>query len=292
MARQRMLHPDYFTNADLLSLSPLHRILFAGLWCLADREGRLRDKPRDIKIRVLPGDVCDVDQMLSDLAREGMVVRYVSGHQFLLFIPGFADHQKPHKNEVQSELPGPMPEEVQKKPANGRSASDTFPKPEVAQPSVGSNRAETETVSKTESETVLILAGKKPPAKVEPPKPPSDPPDLEHQAIIDSLVAIFEGHHGAKYGFDGRDAKAVKAMRGRADKAEILTRWRRAVRLTHPTVDNIWQLPKAWNRCARDDPSKPSAFDFDQGIISARRDPPKPRRTPPVYVPPEEEIQL
>ena len=42
MMRQRILHPGYFKDAKLLALPPLHRILFAGLWCCADREGKLR----------------------------------------------------------------------------------------------------------------------------------------------------------------------------------------------------------------------------------------------------------
>lgn len=103
------------------------------------------------------------------------------------------------------------------------------------------------------------LAGELPPAKE----------SGEHQAIIDSLVATFEADTGTKYRFDARDAKAVKELRGIADRPEIETRWRRARRLTHPPVDNIWQLPKAWNRCARDGPvSGSSKGPIDAGTQS------------------------
>lgn len=90
------------------------------------------------------------------------------------------------------------------------------------------------------------LAGKKPPAEV----------DHEHQAIIDALVTDFETTRRGKYGFHARDAAAVKTLRGLADAAEIKARWHRALSLTFPDVNNIYELIKAWNRCARDSPSR------------------------------------
>jgi hypothetical protein len=105
MARTRLIHPDFFTDADLLSLTPLHRLLFAGLWCHADREGRLLDKPRDLKIRILPGDQCDVEPMLADLAGLGMVTRYEAGGVRVLSLPGFVRRQHPHAKEAASTLP-------------------------------------------------------------------------------------------------------------------------------------------------------------------------------------------
>jgi hypothetical protein len=107
VARQRILHPDFFTDADLLSLPPLHRLLFAGLWCLADREGRLLDRPRDLKLRILPADKADVDAMLHDLASLGMVLRYEVDGVRCLQVAGFDKYQKPHPRETQSLLPRP-----------------------------------------------------------------------------------------------------------------------------------------------------------------------------------------
>lgn len=109
MARQRMLHPGFFRDSKLLTLSPLHRILFAGLWGVADREGRLRDEPMDLKIELLPADACDVDVLLSDLVRIGSIVRYrVEGVRYI-WISKFKKYQHPHMNEKQSILP-PAPE--------------------------------------------------------------------------------------------------------------------------------------------------------------------------------------
>lgn len=105
MARLRTLKPSFFTHEVLAELSPLHRLLFQGLWCYADREGRLEDRPRFLKTVVLPYDDCDVDKMLWDLAERGFIIRYQSGAQRLIQVAGFAKHQKPHPREAPSDLP-------------------------------------------------------------------------------------------------------------------------------------------------------------------------------------------
>ena len=43
--RTRLLKPGFFMNEELARLPVRARLLFAGLWCLADREGRLEDRP-------------------------------------------------------------------------------------------------------------------------------------------------------------------------------------------------------------------------------------------------------
>ena len=50
MARARNIKPGFFLNEELGVLPPLVRILFAGLWCIADRDGRLEDRPKRIKM--------------------------------------------------------------------------------------------------------------------------------------------------------------------------------------------------------------------------------------------------
>lgn len=56
MARARNIKPSFFTNLELGECSPLARLLFIGLWCIADRKGRLEDKPKQIKIQTIPYD--------------------------------------------------------------------------------------------------------------------------------------------------------------------------------------------------------------------------------------------
>lgn len=94
-------------NDTLAEVEPLGRLLFAGLWCIADREGRLEDRPRRIKAEVLPYDDCDIEQLLEQLEQHAFVHRYqVGGEQYIQII-NFSKHQNPHKNEADSVLPGP-----------------------------------------------------------------------------------------------------------------------------------------------------------------------------------------
>jgi len=106
MARARLLKPSFFTNDALGEVEPLGRLLFAGLWCLADREGRLHDRPRRIKAEVLPYDEVDVNRLLDELAARSLIVRYqVDGRRYVQ-VTTFSKHQRPHAREVPSTIPG------------------------------------------------------------------------------------------------------------------------------------------------------------------------------------------
>ncbi len=94
-------------NDQLAEIEPLGRLLFAGLWCIADREGRLEDRPKRIKAEVLPYDDCDVDELLNQLAEREFIIRYeVDGKKYIQ-VTNFSKHQNPHKNEKPSEIPAP-----------------------------------------------------------------------------------------------------------------------------------------------------------------------------------------
>lgn len=107
MARARNIKPGFFTNDALAEVSPLARILFAGLWCFADREGRLNDRPKKIKAEILPYDECNTDELLEDLAKHGFLIRYeVDGAKYIQVV-NFDKHQNPHVKEQASEIPAP-----------------------------------------------------------------------------------------------------------------------------------------------------------------------------------------
>lgn len=107
MARARNIKPGFFKNYDLADLGPYAQLLFAGLWCLADKEGRLEDKPRLIKAEVFPYYEVDVNGELTKLERLGFVKRYEVAGQKLIQIMTFKEHQCPHHTEKASVLPGP-----------------------------------------------------------------------------------------------------------------------------------------------------------------------------------------
>ena len=107
MARARTIKPGFFANDTLAEVHPLGRILFAGLWTIADRAGRLEDRPRRIKAAVLPYDDCDVDALLDELAERGFIRRYQHGGDRYIEVIQFTRHQNPHKNEGASTIPEP-----------------------------------------------------------------------------------------------------------------------------------------------------------------------------------------
>ncbi len=107
MARARNIKPGFFTNDVLAECSPLARLIFAGLWLHADREGRLEDRPKKIKAEILPYDECDPDALLGELQKYGFIVRYeVAGAKFIQVV-NFNKHQNPHVKESASEIPAP-----------------------------------------------------------------------------------------------------------------------------------------------------------------------------------------
>lgn len=108
MPRIRTIKPSFFKDDDLADHQPLTRILFEGLWCLADGHGRLEDRPRYIKVEALPYDDCDVDKMLQALHDTDFIIRYeVQGQKFIQ-IPNFRKHQRITGKEA--ETPSLIPE--------------------------------------------------------------------------------------------------------------------------------------------------------------------------------------
>ena len=103
----RTIKPGFFTNEELTELEPLARLLFAGLWCWADREGRLEDRPRRLRIEILPYDDCDADALLDQLAGRGLIVRYAADRTRYIQVVNFVKHQNPHYKEVASTIPPP-----------------------------------------------------------------------------------------------------------------------------------------------------------------------------------------
>jgi hypothetical protein len=104
MARIRTIKPEFFTSEDVVGLQPLARLLFIGLWCEADKEGRLAWKPKTFKMRYLPADECDVEALCQALVDRGVVRLYGEG---LAHIPTFTTHQHINPRETASALPDP-----------------------------------------------------------------------------------------------------------------------------------------------------------------------------------------
>lgn len=105
MARIRTIKPEFFTSEDIVSLTPLARVFYIALWCEADREGRLDWKPVTLKMRYLPGDNCEVNELAAELIDAGLIVLYeVEGKRYAE-IPTFKTHQVINNRESESTRP-------------------------------------------------------------------------------------------------------------------------------------------------------------------------------------------
>ena len=105
MARTRSIKPSFFKNEDLAECEPMARLLFVGLWTLADRDGRLEHRPLRIKAELFPYDNCDIASLLKQLADKGFVRAYEAGDKRVLEIPKFREHQRCHPDERSEGLP-------------------------------------------------------------------------------------------------------------------------------------------------------------------------------------------
>ena len=105
--RTRLLRPGFFTNEQLARLPVRARLLFAGLWCLADREGRLEDRPERIRAAVFPYERINVAPLIQTLADARIVKRYECASSRYIALPNFCKHQHPHPREAPSLLPPP-----------------------------------------------------------------------------------------------------------------------------------------------------------------------------------------
>lgn len=105
MARARNIKPGFFKNELLAELDAFDRLLFIGLWCLADREGRVEDRPKRIKMELFPCDDYDVAEGLCSLAAAEFIRRYQACGIAVIAIVHFSKHQAPHGTERDSALP-------------------------------------------------------------------------------------------------------------------------------------------------------------------------------------------
>lgn len=102
MPRARSLRPSFFTNEQLAECSPLARLLFAGLWCWADREGYLEDRPKRLRAEILPYDQADGAALVRELVDAGLVERLDLQGTRVLHVVNFTKYQDPHPRETPS----------------------------------------------------------------------------------------------------------------------------------------------------------------------------------------------
>lgn len=110
--RIRTIKPEFFKHYDLYraereSRLPL-RLAFASLFTVADREGRFKWRPEELKAYCLPYDQIDFSRVLDALSTRGFIERYECAGEAYGWIPTFSKHQVINNRENHSDLPDPL----------------------------------------------------------------------------------------------------------------------------------------------------------------------------------------
>ena len=147
---------------------PAH-FLLSGLWTLADREGRLEDRPRFIKANVFPYRDIAVEPLLAELAAVGRIARYhVDGVDYIE-VANWSRDQRPHVRETPSTYPGSA--QAQPRQCSGTTKASGLPgEIQAASPPrlLGSGNGILDLGSEIQGRTASASAG---PAAEQPPKP-------------------------------------------------------------------------------------------------------------------------
>lgn len=172
--RARNLKPSLFKNELLAVADPLYTVIFEGLWCLADREGRLEDRPAKIHFDINPGRSFDTtERSLTWLHENGFILRYQVGGVRYIQVLTFKEHQNPHQKEPPSKIPAPeastglapdlpgsdtIQASVEHGSGRASSSESPFPLPESPSPEVsGAPPARADKQPKPEGEMAIAL---------------------------------------------------------------------------------------------------------------------------------------
>ncbi len=105
--RIRSIKPEFWKSERVAMLPRDSRLLFIGLWNLADDAGRFRAHPNLIQGELFPYEPgVAVAEWLGHLVEAGLVVLYEADGRRYGLVVGFAEHQKIDKR-TESRLPPP-----------------------------------------------------------------------------------------------------------------------------------------------------------------------------------------
>ncbi len=97
MSRIRSIHPGLWTDEAFVSLSPLARLLFVGMWNECDDKGIVPWSPLKLKMRILPADNIDAGELLAEIEGAALVRGYDWEGKRFAAVRNFALYQRPKK---------------------------------------------------------------------------------------------------------------------------------------------------------------------------------------------------
>jgi hypothetical protein len=193
MARIRSIKPEYWADQDLAEqVSRDARLLYIGLWNLADEHCRLRGDPRYVKGQIFPYDddlqPPEIAALLDELALAGKVIQFRTGTGTFIFLPKLAKNQRLEPEKVATKLPGPddpgsvlLTPNATVVPDESESRTDEFA-PDAEKMSLLYGTGSMEHVSPSSAEPMdadpddVLFTPEATPVEDEPPLMPSDAP--------------------------------------------------------------------------------------------------------------------
>jgi hypothetical protein len=259
MARIRSIKPEFWVDERLARISRDARLLFIGLWNVADEGGRLRGSTLLIRAQVFPYDAdVDVERLLVELEGGEFILRYSADGETYIWVRNFNKHQKTDPR-LTSRLP-PPPSHPIRTNKSGRNTKKRSPSREQ----VAGSREQVADGG--------AGAASPPPAGVVPVQVPEGD---GWQALVDSLFQAFLAIKSAPYEPDKREWAELKKLRERTKRndAEILARWKLGLSAQFKQrVDSFRDLNERWNAlaggAATGPPSRP--VDVRKGMVMAQ----------------------
>ncbi|GMV19066.1 MAG: hypothetical protein AMXMBFR56_72900 [Polyangiaceae bacterium] len=252
--RRREISPEFWTDEKVVGISDGAKLLFIGLWNLADREGRLEDRPLTIGLKVRPWDAQSAAGLLNEIAEAGLVVRYsAAGGRALMCIPQFKRHQHPHPREVQSGLPGPEQGAPEAPPRTDQSTAKEMASPAGSSGSSGSSGSRRSAPAVQPS---LALEGQElePKARRRRLKIVDADDAASQREVSDVLCATFHEVIGSEYVWQGaKDGVALAELLKSVTPPEVDARWRvglQAPATAWASCRTVAQLRSKWNDLA------------------------------------------
>jgi hypothetical protein len=105
MARIRSIHPEQWSDEQFVSCTPLARLLAIGIRNEADDNGIFEWNLFRLKVRVLPGDNCDIAELLGEITATNQVLRYEIDGKAYGLIRNFQRFQSAKKPTFKYPLP-------------------------------------------------------------------------------------------------------------------------------------------------------------------------------------------
>lgn len=117
MPRIRTIKPEFFRHELLQDLEAQHpkahiMLVYAGLWTQCDGNGVFRDRPRTLKLDILPFLNFDIDKTIGILEQNGLVQRYEHDGERYGCVPQFREHQRITGKEATEGEKYPLPPKV------------------------------------------------------------------------------------------------------------------------------------------------------------------------------------